>query len=49
MLGQREYLSSYNEILNNKIELSVRHLARALYSIKIVTDKEQFVGMFVRE
>jgi hypothetical protein len=49
MLGQRVYLSSYNEILNNKVELSVRHLARALYSIKIVTDGEQFVGKFVRE
>jgi hypothetical protein len=49
ILGQQVHLSSYTEILNNKIELSVRHLARALYSIKIITDGEQFVGKFVRE
>jgi WD40 repeat protein len=49
MLGQQVYLSSNSQILNNKMEFSVSHLARALYSIKIVTDGEQFVGKFVRE
>ncbi len=49
MLGQLLLKRSISLIQNDKIVLSVKQLASALYSIKINVDGKQFVSKFVKE
>ncbi len=49
MLGEIVLSFSSSQIQNDKVELSVKHLARALYSVRISVDGKNFVNKFVKE
>ncbi|GBL34510.1 hypothetical protein EMGBS15_01050 [Filimonas sp.] len=49
MLGEMVLSLSSEKIKNSKVELSVKQLARTLYSVRINADGESFVSKFLKE
>jgi len=49
MLGEVVLSKTSEEIQNDKVELSVKYLARALYSVRINADAELFTRKFLKE
>ena len=49
MLGEVVLSKTIEEIQNHKVELSVKHFARALYNVRINANGASFVGNFLKE
>jgi len=49
MLGEVVLSQTREEIKDNKVELSVKHLASGLYGLRVNADGERFVSKFVKE
>lgn len=49
LLGQLITTKTFTEVAGDKIYYSVKHLANALYSMKIIADNERYVGKLLKE
>jgi hypothetical protein len=49
MLGEVVMSQTREQVKNSKLEISVRQLAQALYSIRIEANGSRFIGKFVKE